>query len=82
MGILWSILIGGLIGWAAGAITKRDIPYGILGNIIAGIVGANLGMWIFGAWGPRLGGFALIPALVGAIILVLVTSAVLRAIKK
>ncbi|WYP26972.1 GlsB/YeaQ/YmgE family stress response membrane protein [Alkalihalobacillus sp. FSL W8-0930] len=82
MGFLWSLIIGGLIGWAAGAITGKGVPFGIIGNIIAGFIGANLGGWLFGDWGPSAGGFAIIPALLGAIILVLIVSFIFRSMRK
>ena len=40
MGFIWSLIIGGLIGWAAGAITGKGVPFGIIGNIIAGFIGS------------------------------------------
>ncbi|MDQ0207642.1 GlsB/YeaQ/YmgE family stress response membrane protein [Alkalicoccobacillus murimartini] len=82
MGFIWSLIIGGLIGWAAGAITGKGVPFGIIGNIIAGFIGANLGVWLLGSWGPSLGGFALLPALIGAVILVLIVSLILRTMRK
>lgn len=74
MGFIWSLIIGGIIGWLAGAITGRDVPGGIIGNIIAGFVGAWLGTLILGSWGPDVGGFNIIPAIIGSIILVLIVS--------
>lgn len=82
MSLIWSLIIGGLIGWAAGAITGKGVPFGIIGNIIAGFIGANLGTWLLGSWGPSLGGFALVPALIGAIILVLIVSLILRSARR
>ncbi|MFB4213303.1 GlsB/YeaQ/YmgE family stress response membrane protein [Shouchella sp. JSM 1781072] len=81
MSFIWSLIIGGLIGWAAGAITGKGVPFGIIGNIIAGFIGANIGTWLLGDMGPSIGGFAIFPALIGAIILVLIVSLVLRAFK-
>lgn len=81
MSFIWSLIIGGLIGWAAGAITGKGVPFGIIGNIIAGFIGANIGTWLLGSMGPSIGGFAIFPALIGAIILVLIVSLVLRAFK-
>lgn len=82
MGFLWSLIIGGIIGWLAGTILGRDIPGGIIGNIIAGFIGAWVGSFLLGEWGPELGGFYIIPALIGAIILVLIVSAVMKAMRR
>ena len=40
--MLWTILIGGVVGWLAGLIVKGE-GLGILGDIIIGILGAWLG---------------------------------------
>jgi len=79
---LWSLVIGGIIGWLAGLIMGRDIPGGVFGNIIAGFIGAWLGQAILGAWGPTVGGFAILPALIGAIAVVFIASLILRGMKK
>lgn len=36
MFFIWSLIIGGIIGWVASLITGCDIPRGIIGNVIAG----------------------------------------------
>ncbi len=74
IGFIWSLIIGGIIGWLAGALTGRDVPGGIIGNIIAGFVGAWLGTLILGSWGPDIGGFSIVPAIIGSVILVLIVS--------
>jgi len=78
MGFIWSLIIGGIIGWLAGLIIGRDVPGGIVGNVIAGFVGAWLGSLILGKWGPVIGGFYFVPALIGAIVLVFIVSLILR----
>ncbi|MBF7023671.1 GlsB/YeaQ/YmgE family stress response membrane protein [Staphylococcus kloosii] len=82
MGFIIMIIVGGLIGWLAGAILGKDIPGGILGNIVAGLIGSALGSKILGTWGPVLGGVPIIPALIGAIILILIVSFILKALRK
>ncbi|MEH7413777.1 GlsB/YeaQ/YmgE family stress response membrane protein [Neobacillus drentensis] len=82
MGFIWSLIIGGIIGWLAGLILGRDIPGGIIGNIIAGFIGAWLGSLILGGWGPVIGGFYILPALIGAIVLVFVLSLILKGMRK
>ncbi|WP_029332817.1 MULTISPECIES: GlsB/YeaQ/YmgE family stress response membrane protein [Exiguobacterium] len=82
MGFLWALIVGGIIGWLASLILGKDVPGGIIGNIIAGFVGAMIGQALLGDWGPVIGGFAIIPALLGAIILILIVSFILRAVNK
>ncbi|MFC7062031.1 GlsB/YeaQ/YmgE family stress response membrane protein [Halobacillus seohaensis] len=82
MGLILYLIVGGLIGWLAGGIIGRDMPLGIIGNIIAGIVGAWIGGELFGSFGPSLAGIAIIPALIGAIIFIFIISLISRGSKK
>lgn len=43
MGIILWLVIGGIIGWVASLIMRRDAQQGIIMNIIVGIVGAVIG---------------------------------------
>ncbi|MFC3927215.1 GlsB/YeaQ/YmgE family stress response membrane protein [Streptococcus caprae] len=72
--MLWSIIIGALIGVVAGAITKKGGSMGWIANILAGLVGSAVGQGIFGYWGPTLADMALIPSILGAVIVVAVVS--------
>ena len=72
--MLWSIIVGGLIGLIAGAITKKGGSMGLIANIIAGLVGSSVGQSLLGSWGPSLAGMAIIPSIVGAVIVVAVVS--------
>ncbi len=74
MGLLTWLIIGGLAGWVAGLVVKGR-GFGLLGNIVIGIIGALLGGWLAGAVlniQDPVSGFNLatfIVALLGAIIL-------------
>lgn len=81
MGFIWSLIIGGIIGWLGGLLIGRDLPGGVIGNIIAGFVGAFLGSLVLGDWGPEVGGFYLIPAIIGAIVLTLIVGFILRSVR-
>ena len=70
MGLLWSLIIGAVIG----AITGKGNSMGWIANIVAGLVGSALGQALLGSWGPSLAGMALVPSIIGAIILVLIVS--------
>ncbi len=43
--IIW-LIVGGVVGWLASIIMKRDAQQGILMNIVVGIVGALLAGWL------------------------------------
>jgi uncharacterized membrane protein YeaQ/YmgE (transglycosylase-associated protein family) len=80
--MIWSLIVGGILGWFASLITGRDVPGGVIGNIIAGIVGSWLGTALLGKFGPIIGGYAIVPALIGAIILIFIVSFIFRAMRK
>lgn len=80
LGWLWYIIIGILAGFIAGKI-MRGGGFGILVNLIVGIVGALLGGWLFGLLGIATGGIlgSLVTATVGAIVLLWIVSLFKRA---
>jgi len=68
------LVIGGVAGWLAGLILKGG-GFGILGNIIVGILGAVVGGWLFRAFNISVGGDWLGPIVmstVGAVVLLFV----------
>lgn len=71
-GFIISLIVGGLIGWVAEAIMKREVPGGIIGNIILGFIGAWLGGLLLGDLGPMVQGFAILPAILGAVVVVFI----------
>ena len=79
-GLLWWIVVGGIAGWLAGKVMSGG-GFGVLMDIILGIVGGIIGGWIFGMLGvfPGFGIIgSIIVAFIGACILVWLT----RVIKK
>jgi len=77
MGFIWALIVGGVIGAIAGAITKKGSSMGIIANIIAGLGGSTIGQAILGTWGPSLAGMAIVPSIIGAVILVAIVSWIL-----
>ena len=81
MSILAWIVVGLIAGWLAGQVMKGG-GYGVLVDIILGILGGVLGGWIFGALGIWHGGGmigSIIVAFIGAVILVAITRVLKRA---
>jgi uncharacterized membrane protein YeaQ/YmgE (transglycosylase-associated protein family) len=48
MGIILWLVIGGVVGWLASIVMRRDGNQGIFLNIVVGIIGAMLGGWLIG----------------------------------
>ncbi len=53
--MLYAIIVGLIAGWLAGVVMKGG-GYGILIDILLGIVGGLLGNWIFGSGRGHSGG--------------------------
>lgn len=82
MSFIWYLIIGGILGWLGGVIVGKDVPGGIIGNIIAGIIGSWIGSALLGNWGWKIGDFYVFPALIGAIVLILIVSFVIKGFSK
>jgi uncharacterized membrane protein YeaQ/YmgE (transglycosylase-associated protein family) len=75
------LLIGAVAGWLAGLL-MRGGGFGLLGNILVGIVGAVIGGFLFGLAGISLGGGmigSLITAVIGAAVLLLIVGLIKKA---
>lgn len=75
MGFLWYIIIGIAAGFLTGKI-MRGGGFGVIINLILGIVGGVLGGWVFGLFGIAASGIigSLITATVGAILVLWIAS--------
>ena len=69
--LIWFLLIGLIAGWLAGQV-MRGGGFGLIGDMIVGVIGAFLGGWLFGLLGIAAGGLigSLITAFVGAVVLI------------
>ena len=79
-GLIWFLVIGLIAGWLAGKV-MRGGGFGVIGDMIVGIIGALLGGWLFGVFGIHAGGLigALVTAFVGAVVLLLILRLIKRA---
>lgn len=70
IGLIAFLVIGAVAGWLAGKFMKGS-GFGLVGNIVVGIVGALIGGFVFGLLGINVGGFigSLVMATVGAVLL-------------
>jgi uncharacterized membrane protein YeaQ/YmgE (transglycosylase-associated protein family) len=80
MSFVYFLLIGLCAGWLAGQLMKGG-GFGIVGDLVIGVIGALVGGWLFGMLGLSVGGGligALITATVGAVVLLLLIRLVKR----
>ena len=69
-GVIVFLFIGLIAGWLAGTLVKGR-GFGILGDIVVGVIGAEFGGWLFGIIGLSSYGFfgAVFMAFIGAVAL-------------
>ncbi|MBX3430848.1 MAG: GlsB/YeaQ/YmgE family stress response membrane protein [Hyphomonadaceae bacterium] len=78
--LIW-VLVGAIAGWLAGLVV-RGFGFGLIGNIVVGIIGAFLGGWLFGVLGLAIGAGiinAIFTAFIGAVVLLLIVRVIKRA---
>ena len=71
--IAW-LIIGGVAGWLAGLVMQGG-GYGLIGDIVIGIIGSVVAGWLFGSFGIAAGSGiigSIIAAAIGAIVLIFV----------
>ncbi len=79
--LVWFVLIGLAAGWLAGQFMKGG-GFGVIGDIVVGVIGALLGGFLFGALGLSAGGGllgSLIVATIGAVVLLFLLRLIKRA---
>jgi uncharacterized membrane protein YeaQ/YmgE (transglycosylase-associated protein family) len=79
-GLIMFLIIGAVAGWLGSTIMKGG-GFGLLGNIVVGIVGAVIGGYVFGALGLSADGLigSIITATVGAVILLFLVKLIKKA---
>jgi uncharacterized membrane protein YeaQ/YmgE (transglycosylase-associated protein family) len=81
MGFVIWIVVGLIAGWLAGQFMKGG-GYGVVVDIILGLLGGVVGGWLFGLLGVGAGGgmiASIVVAFIGAVILVGITRLLKRA---
>ncbi len=69
--LIYTIIIGALSGWLAGFI-RQGYGFGLLGNIVIGILGAFIGSWLFAQLNVHIGAGLInhiITSVIGALVL-------------
>jgi uncharacterized membrane protein YeaQ/YmgE (transglycosylase-associated protein family) len=74
MGFIFSLIVGGIVGWLASILMKTNAQMGLVANVLVGVVGSMLGFWIAGLLGLAAGGMVvrLLVSIVGAALLIFI----------
>lgn len=77
MGLITSLIIGGIVGWLASIVMKTNAQMGLIANVLVGVAGSAIGFWIAGALGLAAGGgfMRFLVAIAGAALLIFVLRA-------
>jgi uncharacterized membrane protein YeaQ/YmgE (transglycosylase-associated protein family) len=81
IGLFLTLIMAGLVGWAADLVVPGHIPGGWFGAVLTGLIGGFVGTWLFQVLhvavpGIELFGINLIPAFVGAVVIAVVAQLV------
>lgn len=75
--VIWWIIIGIVAGWLTGKV-MRGTGYGVLADLVLGMVGALVGGWIFSAMG--IATYSLLGSIIVAFIGAVIVIAIFRAL--
>ncbi len=78
--LIWVLLIGAVAGWLAGLVMKGR-GFGLVGNIVIGIIGAFLGSFLLAVFGIVFWGIlgSLLTAFIGAVALLFIIGLIKKA---
>lgn len=77
--IVYILVVGLIAGWLAGKIMKGK-GFGLVGDLVVGVLGAIVGSWIF--WALGLGAYGILGSIVVALIGALLLLYIVRLVKK
>jgi uncharacterized membrane protein YeaQ/YmgE (transglycosylase-associated protein family) len=81
MDLLWFLIVGLVAGWLAGVLVKGG-GFGLIGDLVVGVIGAIIGGWLFSTLGASTGGGlvgSIIVATLGAVVLLVIVRFIKRA---
>lgn len=74
MSLIITIIIGGIVGWLASIAMKTNAQMGWVANVVVGVVGSLVGIWLAGLLGiaASAGIMRLLVAFAGAVLLLFI----------
>ncbi len=81
MSLVYFLVVGLVAGWLAGVLVKGG-GFGLIGDLVVGVIGAVVGGWLFSTLGASAGGGLLgsiVVATIGAVVLLFIVRLIKRA---
>jgi uncharacterized membrane protein YeaQ/YmgE (transglycosylase-associated protein family) len=81
MNLLWFLIVGLIAGWLAGLLVKGG-GFGLIGDLVVGVIGAFVGGFLFSSLGVSAGGGligSIVVATIGAVVLLFIVRLIKRA---
>ena len=81
MNFVWFLVVGIVAGYLAGLLVKGG-GFGVIGDLVVGVIGAFLGGWLFSTFGASSGGGligSIVVATIGAVVLLFIVRLIKRA---
>jgi uncharacterized membrane protein YeaQ/YmgE (transglycosylase-associated protein family) len=77
MNLIWTLVVGGVVGWLASLVMKTNAQMGTIANIVVGIAGSFLGFFLAGLIGLGASGLVatLLISVAGAALLIVILKA-------
>jgi uncharacterized membrane protein YeaQ/YmgE (transglycosylase-associated protein family) len=82
LGLIGSLIVTIIIVAIVEKVSKTNLPYGWLGNIVVGLIGGVVGQYILGQWGLSVFGVYIIQTFIGSLIFILVAKWIMGMIGK
>ncbi len=82
LGWLGALVVTIIIVAIVEKVSKTELPYGWLGNIVVGLIGGVVGQYLLGQWGPSLFGVYVIQTFIGALVFILVAKWIMGMVTK
>ncbi|MBI2863182.1 MAG: GlsB/YeaQ/YmgE family stress response membrane protein [Chloroflexi bacterium] len=78
VGVIFTLIMAGIVGWLADLIVPGRLPFGWIGAIVAGLIGSGLGARFLGNIGPVIAGIPFISALIGTVVVAFIVNLAMK----
>jgi len=82
LGLIGSLIVTIIIVAIVEKVSKTELPYGWLGNIVVGIIGGFVGQLLLGQWGLSLMGVYVIQTFIGSFVFIVAAKWLMGKMKK